>query len=72
MAFTVFASPRPIRTAFLVNSIGERSSQRLIDAIIDGVICFSNGIANKIFGVPARINIDSLFSVKLNSGKIPG
>jgi hypothetical protein len=42
MAFIVFARHRPIRTAFLVNSIGERSSQRLIDAIIDGVISFSN------------------------------
>ena len=42
MPFTIFARPRPIRTAFLVNSAIPRPENAHVDAILDGVVSFCN------------------------------
>jgi hypothetical protein len=42
MAFTVFARPRPVRTAFLVDSSAQISNRRLVDAVLDGFVSFCN------------------------------
>jgi hypothetical protein len=41
MAFTVFAKPRPLRTAFLLDLSAQPSGRA--DAILDGIVSFCNG-----------------------------